>query len=87
MRCTKTMVWLAGGFAVVAATAYFTLPQMRDWVLASLPVLIVLLCPLSMLFMMKSMHGANNSKEAAPARGDEPAASGAAQSHRPEAQL
>lgn len=42
--------------AAVAAFAYFTFEEARAGNLASLPILAALLCPVSMLLMMKLMH-------------------------------
>lgn len=56
MKCNmKTMI--AGGVALVAilAIAYVLLPPVRALVLAIGPYLLLLICPLSMWLMMKSM--------------------------------
>lgn len=56
MNCNKkTMLRVGVGLAVVFSLAYFLLPDMRTWVVASAPLLVALICPLAMLFMMKSM--------------------------------
>jgi|GEM_PF-836274 len=57
MKCdTNTMLKTAAGLAVVAGVVYFTVPTAQAFVLASLPILIVLICPISMLVMMRMMN-------------------------------
>ena len=57
MKCSfKTMITVAAGLFAAAAVAYFTFEEARAAIVASLPFLLVLLCPISMLLMMKSMH-------------------------------
>lgn len=53
----KTMLKVGLGMLVVAGMAYFALPEFRTWIVAAMPTLLFLLCPLSMLFCMKMMHG------------------------------
>jgi hypothetical protein len=56
MKCTKTML-TTGAVAVAALVlAYAALPQFRLLIAAAGPYLLFLLCPLSMLFMMKGMQ-------------------------------
>lgn len=58
MHCSfKTMIKFAAGIGVVLAVAYFALPDARAWLLASAPVLLALVCPLSMGVMMFMMKG------------------------------
>lgn len=60
MKCnSRTMFSVAAGLLGAAAIAYFAVPAAQAFILASLPVLIALVCPLSMLVMMKVMHGAH----------------------------
>lgn len=60
MNCnTKTMLKTAGGLGLLATVAYFTLPAAQDFLVASAPILLLLICPLSMFFMMKSMNSMN----------------------------
>lgn len=62
MKCNlKVMLSVAAVMAAVAGFAYFTFEEARAGILASLPILAVLLCPVSMLVMMKLMH--SDSKE------------------------
>lgn len=69
MKCSKTMLYVAGALAAAAAGAYFALPEVRSWLAASLPLLVALVCPISMLVMMRSMHGGATAREAVPAAG------------------
>ena len=60
MKCdTKTMVRTGIGIGAVLVVAYFALPAFRAWIVASAPILLSLICPLSMLFMMKGMNACN----------------------------
>lgn len=64
MKCdskmmVKTAVWLGAGLAV----AYFSLPKVHGFILASAPFLLVLICPVAMLIMMKGMNGMNGNKK------------------------
>lgn len=58
MRCdSKTMLKTAGLLGFALAVVYFTLPAAHAFVLASAPLLVALICPVSMLLMMKVMNG------------------------------
>ncbi|ODV09286.1 MAG: hypothetical protein ABT20_11390 [Rubrivivax sp. SCN 70-15] len=58
MHCSpKTMLKVAAGLGAILAIAYFTVPQAQALVLASAPVLLALVCPLSMLLMAFTMRG------------------------------
>lgn len=58
MKCnTKTMFSVAVGLFAAAAFAYFAIPAAKELILASVPLLFALVCPISMLLMMKGMHG------------------------------
>lgn len=72
MKCSaKTMLSVAGVILAAAGAAFFAFEEARTAILASLPFLLILLCPLSMLFMMKAMHsGAKEEQVKAPARVD-----------------
>lgn len=64
MHCSKkTMAYLAVGILAAIAAGYALLPSMRETLLGMAPLLLVLVCPLSMLFMMKAMGGHNHAKE------------------------
>jgi hypothetical protein len=57
MKCySKTMLFSGAGLLAAAAIAYAALPQFRSLVLGSVPSLLFLLCPLSMIFMTKGMN-------------------------------
>jgi hypothetical protein len=57
MKCNlKVMLSVAATMAAAAGFAYLTFEEARAAILASLPLLAVLLCPISMLVMMKLMH-------------------------------
>ena len=60
MKCTKTMVVTGVALLAALALAYTALPQFRTLVVSAGPYLLFLLCPLSMLFMMKGMHSSND---------------------------
>lgn len=61
MNCNfKTMIKVAAGLGLILAAAYFALPAAQAWVLASAPVLLALVCPISMLLMMFMMKGKSN---------------------------
>jgi hypothetical protein len=60
MMCnTKTMLKIGLVLLGIVGIAYAALPEFRTWILAASPSLLFLLCPLSMLFCMKMMHGQN----------------------------
>lgn len=65
MKCdTKMMIRIGGGIVMVLAIAYSTLPGARALVVASAPILLALICPLAMIFMMKSMNSCNKEQDA-----------------------
>ncbi len=56
MKCdSKMLLNTAAVLGIAVAVAYFTLPAAHAFILAAAPLLLVLVCPLSMLFMMKGM--------------------------------
>lgn len=58
MMCSRqTMLKVGLGMLIVSVTAYAAFPELRTWILKAAPTLVVLLCPLSMLFAMKMMGG------------------------------
>lgn len=64
MKCdTKTMIKVGVGIGAVLAVAYAMLPAFRALILASAPILLALICPLSMIFMMKSMNACNKESD------------------------
>ncbi len=57
MTCDKsTMIRLGIGAAIVLAVAYAMFPVVQAWIVAAAPLLLLLLCPLMMVFCMRGMH-------------------------------
>lgn len=52
----KTMFRTAGVIGLVAVIGYFAVPGARAFIVASAPVLIALICPVSMIAMMLMMN-------------------------------
>lgn len=74
MSCdTKTMIKIAAALGLALLLAYLALPAFHAFVLASAPLLAVLVCPIGMIFMMKGMH-AGKHDERAKTRDDTPIA-------------
>ncbi|MBI3146335.1 MAG: DUF2933 domain-containing protein [Pseudogulbenkiania sp.] len=68
MTCNKsTMLKLALGMAAIFLVTYAALPGFRTWLLSIAPLLLPLLCPLSMLFCMKGMSKKPQEPAAGPA--------------------
>jgi Protein of unknown function (DUF2933) len=69
MKCNmKTMLATGIGLLVILAIAYDALPQFRTFVLnlgSSWLFLLLLLCPLSMFFMMKGMNSNKDDQRSA----------------------
>lgn len=55
-RNNPTMVQLGVGAAIILAAAYVLFPAFQVWIVAAAPVLLLLLCPLVMVFCMRNMH-------------------------------
>ena len=55
MNCSKNMIRVAAGLATVLFAAYLALPEFRTAILGLAPFAVALVCPLSMLLMMKMM--------------------------------
>lgn len=73
MNChLKVMLSVAVAMAAGAAFAYFTFEEARAGILASLPILAALLCPVSMLLMMKLMHSEGKEGHCSTDRNTEP---------------
>lgn len=66
MKCTKTMLTTGAVMLAALALAYAALPQFRTLVLSLGPSLLFLLCPLSMLFMMKGMNSKKDDHQSTP---------------------
>lgn len=66
MKCNfKTMLSVGLVMAFGAAFAYVAFADARVAIVASLPVLAALLCPISMLVMMKFMHSSGQAQACA----------------------
>lgn len=64
MKCnTKTMVVTALALALILAIGYWTLPQFRGALTSFISIAIALVCPLSMLFMMRGMRSHADSRD------------------------
>ncbi|MDZ7855772.1 DUF2933 domain-containing protein [Sphaerotilus sp.] len=62
MKCSlKTMVTLAATLLAALGAAYVAFPAAQGFVVASAPILLALICPVTMIVMMLTMrgHGAN----------------------------
>lgn len=66
MKCNfKLMLSVGLVMALGAAFAYLTFEDARVAIVASLPLLAALLCPISMLVMMKVMHSSGQEQACA----------------------
>ncbi|WP_022965913.1 DUF2933 domain-containing protein [Denitrificimonas caeni] len=64
MKCDmKMMIKATLSLGVVIVATYVTFPSVRVWIITSSPFLFFLLCPLIMLFMMKSMQSCNKEQK------------------------
>ncbi|MEZ2743847.1 DUF2933 domain-containing protein [Halopseudomonas bauzanensis] len=64
MKCdVKTMLKAGIWLAALVAGAYLVFPGARGWLLGMSPFLFFLLCPLMMIFMMKSMQSCHADKQ------------------------
>lgn len=67
MNCSrKTLINLALMVGAALAVAYFALPQFHALILGIAPILLALLCPLAMLFMMRSMGSPDKGRNETP---------------------
>lgn len=58
MKCnSKTMLSVGAVLGLAALVSYFAFPAARSLILANSPLLVALICPVSMLLMMWSMRG------------------------------
>lgn len=55
-RNNPNMVRLGVGAAIVLAVAYILFPAFQTWIVAAAPLLLLLLCPLMMVFCMRGMR-------------------------------
>jgi len=75
MNCTpRTLIKTAVVLGLVLTVAYFALPGAQAFIAASAPILIALICPLSMIGMYFAMRG---NKKDENAKRDESEAAGA----------
>ncbi|MBU6502818.1 MAG: DUF2933 domain-containing protein [Burkholderiales bacterium] len=70
MKCdSKMMVKTAAGLGLALAVAYFALPAAHAFIVASVPFLVTLICPVAMLLMMKGMNENKKGESAQPGEG------------------
>lgn len=63
MKCdTNMMIKIGIGTIAALTVVYFSVPAAHGWVVASAPILLALICPLSMIFMMLGMRSRNNNE-------------------------
>ncbi|MGF6708710.1 DUF2933 domain-containing protein [Pseudomonas frederiksbergensis] len=55
-RNKSSMIRLGVGAAIILAAAYVLFPAFQTWIVAAAPLLLLLLCPLMMVFCMRGMH-------------------------------
>lgn len=68
MPCSpRTMIKTAAALGGILAVAYLAFPDARAFVAASAPVLLALICPISMVLMMVMMRKPDGSGSCAPA--------------------
>lgn len=69
MHCNaKTMIKIAAALGAVLATTYVAVPEARALVAAGAPILLALICPITMIammFMMKAPAGETRDAERA----------------------
>ncbi|TKR53509.1 DUF2933 domain-containing protein [Allopusillimonas ginsengisoli] len=64
MKCNmKIMIKYALGLGAIIIVAYSVFPAAREWIAAASPFLFFLICPLMMLFMMKSMQSCDKEQQ------------------------
>lgn len=67
MKCnTRTMVAMGAALLVILAAAYTIFPSVRAVVLGIGPFLLILVCPLSMWLMMRSMSAQDGQPRSTP---------------------
>lgn len=69
MHCNaRTMLKIAAILSGILAVAYLALPDARELVAASAPVLLALICPISMVIMMLMMRKSSGAESSASAK-------------------
>jgi len=64
MTCnSRTMLTVGLALGLAGALAYFTIPAAQAFILASAPILVALICPISMLVMMFMMKAKDGGKK------------------------
>lgn len=62
MTCNKSaMLKAILALGILSLVLYATLPGLRAWIISALPILLILVCPLSMLACMFGMRHASDS--------------------------
>lgn len=56
MCSMKTLIKIAFGMGLLLVVGYVIFPEFHAWIVAAAPYLLVLACPLAMIFMMKGMN-------------------------------
>lgn len=68
MHCNaRTMIKIAAALGGTLAVAYVALPEAREFVAASAPVLLALICPISMVAMILMMRNPGSAETTASA--------------------
>ena len=64
MKCnSRTMLAAALALGLAAVFAYLAFPAAKAFIVASVPVLVALVCPVSMLLIMKTMNGGKKDQD------------------------
>lgn len=63
MNCIKKVIPVGAGLATVLFAAYLALPEFRTAIVGLAPFAVALVCPLSMLLMMKMMSSQKPQQE------------------------
>lgn len=74
MKCSlKTMAALATTLLAALGVAYIVFPAAQAFIVASTPILLALICPVTMIVMMLAMRGRGASAAAAAPKAAAPA--------------
>jgi hypothetical protein len=63
MNCTKNMLRIGAGIGAGMLLAYLAFPELRAALVAFAPLAVALICPLSMLLMMKMMNSSGSDQK------------------------